>query len=129
MGLYPDYAFHNAYHGFSVFQFVFVVVNNSIMKNVFRNVDVFGLLVAGLCHDVDHRGVNNAYLINVDDELAVRYNDTSVLENHHAAKTVALMKNQSTMIDTGLCREGALSLKRTIIRSILATDMAHHHDI
>jgi len=42
-------------------------------------------ILAAACHDLDHKGYNNVYLIATKDKLAIRYNDHSVLENHHAA--------------------------------------------
>lgn len=35
------------------------------------------LLVAAICHDVDHDGFTNSYHINSQSELAQRYNDKS----------------------------------------------------
>jgi hypothetical protein len=40
--------------------------------------EVYGMLLACTIHDYDHPGVNNAFLINSRDPLAVRYNDQSV---------------------------------------------------
>ena len=45
------------------------------------HVEKFALLVAALSHDLDHPGVNNAFLVNTKDRLATLYNDSSVLEN------------------------------------------------
>lgn len=36
-------------------------------------------------HDVDHPGRTNSFLCNADSPLALLYNDTAVLESHHAA--------------------------------------------
>ena len=36
-------------------------------------------------HDIEHGGYNNAFLISTNDRLSLRYNDHSVLENHHAS--------------------------------------------
>ena len=36
---------------------------------------VLALLVASVGHDVDHPGVNNAFLVATDSPLALRYND------------------------------------------------------
>ena len=47
--------------------------------------EVLILLVAAFCHDLDHPGHNNSYQVNARKELAIRYNDISPLENHHAA--------------------------------------------
>ena len=40
--------------------------------------DCFAAIVAAAIHDIDHPGVNNAYLINTSAELALRYNDQAV---------------------------------------------------
>jgi hypothetical protein len=50
-------------------------------------------LVAAACHDVDHPGYNNAFLISTASPLALRYNDTAVLENYHCAKTFEILLN------------------------------------
>ena len=44
------------------------------------------MLTAALCHDTNHDGVNNAFHMNSYDELALTYNDTSLLESMHARK-------------------------------------------
>ena len=45
----------------------------------------YALLIASLCHDMGHPGKTNNFLIATRDRLALRYNDVSVLENHHCA--------------------------------------------
>jgi hypothetical protein len=50
-------------------------------------VEMMSYILAAACHDVDHPGVNNIFLIESRDKLAIRYNDISVLENHHVATT------------------------------------------
>lgn len=32
-------------------------------------------ILAGACHDFDHPGFNNLYLVETKDEIALRYND------------------------------------------------------
>jgi hypothetical protein len=55
------------------------------MSTVGRPIDCLAVLFAALCHDLDHPGVNNAFEASSMSERAVRYNDTSILENYHAA--------------------------------------------
>jgi len=50
------------------------------------------ILIGGSIHDHEHPGFNNVYLVNTGNELAIRYNDQSVLENHHVASSFKLMK-------------------------------------
>lgn len=61
---------------------------------------MFTLIVAGGCHDHEHFGYNNLYLVDTADDIAIRYNgkllnlkyiDVSVLENHHVASSFAVM--------------------------------------
>ena len=47
--------------------------------------DMTSFLIASLIHDFKHFGVNNMFLINSQQKLAIRYNDKSVLENYHVA--------------------------------------------
>jgi hypothetical protein len=44
-------------------------------------------------HDVSHPGTNNAFQINAGTEVAMRYNDQSVLENYHAYITLKMLSN------------------------------------
>ena len=47
--------------------------------------DTLVLLLSGAAHDMDHPGSNNMFETKRVTELAVLYNDQSVLENHHVA--------------------------------------------
>lgn len=86
----------------------------------------FALLLSGLCHDVEHPGRTNQFEINSLSSLAIRYNDLSVLENHHIATTFKiLMKEGRNMITTSDDKEFRL-LRRCVIENILATDMKEH---
>lgn len=49
------------------------------------------LLVASLCHDVDHRGYSNAFFKKLNEPLAILYN-SSVMERHHYAVTVKILQ-------------------------------------
>jgi hypothetical protein len=60
----------------------------------------FAMHVAAVAHDVGHPGVNNAFLINIKDELAMRYNDISVLENHHCATLFRILELETCNILT-----------------------------
>lgn len=50
-----------------------------------------GLLIACLCHDLDHRGFSNTYLQKFDHPLAALYS-TSTMEQHHFSQTVSILQ-------------------------------------
>lgn len=49
------------------------------------------MYMASAAHDYGHPGFNNPFLVNSRNELAIRYNDKSPLENHHAFSAFSLM--------------------------------------
>ena len=55
------------------------------------NIEMMCYTNSGACHDVGHPGFNSPYLIEKNDEIAIRYNDISVLENFHVASTFEIL--------------------------------------
>ena len=58
---------------------------------------VLSLLVACLCHDLDHRGTNNAFQSKVMSPLAVLYS-TSTMEHHHLDECIMILSEESNNI-------------------------------
>lgn len=87
---------------------------------------MMSLIVAGACHDHEHPGFNNPYLIDVRDQIALRYNDVSVLENHHIASTFAVMTDPKFNILDKLSKEDFKRSRKVMIDCVLSTDMAKH---
>lgn len=83
------------------------------------------LMVAALGHDIDHPGVNNAFLRNTHHELALRYNDRSVLENHHAAVLFSLLHGDSADLLPANWPEYK-QFRALVLDLILSTDMEQH---
>ena len=57
-----------------------------------NQLEIFAVALAAVCHDVDHPGLTNAFLVAASDPIALRYNDKAVLESHHAATTFLTMR-------------------------------------
>lgn len=66
----------------------FFVLNVSVLSCLFKRK---GLLIACLCHDLDHRGFSNSYLQKFDHPLAALYS-TSTMEQHHFSQTVSILQ-------------------------------------
>jgi cAMP-specific phosphodiesterase 4 len=83
-------------------------------------------LFAAAIHDVDHPGVTNQYLIDSGSELALMYNDESVLENHSLAVAFKLMQDLDCDFLESLNKKQRQTLRRMTIDMVLATDMSKH---
>ncbi|KAI8987944.1 hypothetical protein BDF20DRAFT_998486 [Mycotypha africana] len=110
-------------------------------STLLRPLDIFALLVAALGHDSSHPGVNNGFLIDTSAPLSYLYNDQSVLEHFHAMTlSQLLLKHGFQRILTTMDLKDSHNshnnkkydcykeFRNVIITTILATDMALHHD-
>lgn len=101
------------------------------MEKCLDPTDFLALLIASICHDIDHPGRTNAFLCNVGHDLAVLYNDSAVLESHHSAHTfkVTCHTDQKNInIFQNLDADTFKSIRKSIISMILATDMTQHFE-
>lgn len=86
-------------------------------------------IIAALGHDVGHPGVTNRFLVNNRDDIAIQYNDNSVLENMHSYKTFSLMSKPGCNLFENLSHEDWVKARKLIIEMILETDMSRHFEI
>jgi hypothetical protein len=105
---------------------MYMLLTSTPAGGVFSSSKVLALLIAGLCHDVDHTGRSNAFEISSQSHLSILYHDKSVLENHHAAVTFFVMQNKEQDLLASLRPEKKRNVRKLIISAILGTDMAKH---
>uniref|UniRef100_A0A1B6KGS0 PDEase domain-containing protein n=2 Tax=Graphocephala atropunctata TaxID=36148 RepID=A0A1B6KGS0_9HEMI len=126
---YRDLPYHNWSHAFAVFHFSFVVIKNCqlIEKQHITPLEVLALLTAAMCHDIDHRGTNNQFQLEMNSSLAQRYGDQgSIMERHHIAVTLGLLENLDTNFLVHLDENKLNHFKILIRQIILVTDLAIH---
>lgn len=82
-----------------------IMVHGGLLKRkVLDELATLGCYIAAAVHDYEHGGVNNDFLIQTRDSLAVTYNDISPLENHHVAAAGRIMGNPGyRFTDVRLC--------------------------
>ncbi|ORY95956.1 hypothetical protein BCR43DRAFT_493863 [Syncephalastrum racemosum] len=98
-------------------------------QDLLRPNDIFALLIAAIGHDAGHPGVNNLFLINSAAPLALLYNDRSVLESFHSMTLFQIIKKHGfDQIGGGPGSSGYQAFRKTVVTSILATDMSLHAD-
>ncbi|XP_029441108.1 cAMP-specific 3',5'-cyclic phosphodiesterase 4A isoform X5 [Rhinatrema bivittatum] len=123
---HADVAYHNSLHAADVTQSTHVLLSTPALDAVFTDLEVLAATFAAAIHDVDHPGVSNQFLINTNSELALMYNDESVLENHHLAVGFKLLQEENCDIFQNLTKRQRQTLRKMVIDMVLATDMSKH---
>ncbi|XP_042590508.1 cAMP-specific 3',5'-cyclic phosphodiesterase 4D-like isoform X1 [Cyprinus carpio] len=123
---HADVAYHNNIHAADVVQSTHVLLSTPALEDVFTDLEIMAALFASAIHDVDHPGFTNQFLINTNSELALMYNDASVLENHHLAVGFKLLQEENCDIFCNLSKKQRQSLRQMTIDMVLATDMSKH---
>ncbi|CAG5133631.1 unnamed protein product [Candidula unifasciata] len=123
---HQDTPYHNAIHAADVTQSTHVLLSATALENVFTDLEILAAIFSCAIHDVDHPGLTNQYLINTSSELALMYNDESVLENHHLAVAFKLLQEDNCDILANLSKKQRQSLRKMVIDMVLATDMSKH---
>ena len=96
------------------------------LRSLLEPEDLLAVLVAALAHDVGHTGQNNAFHVSSSSELAIFYNDKSVLENHHCARLFQVLKDPACDLFASLGKAQRREVRDMIVTMILGTDMGVH---
>ncbi|RCN36899.1 3'5'-cyclic nucleotide phosphodiesterase [Ancylostoma caninum] len=119
---YRRVAYHNWAHGWSVAHAMFVLLMHT-SRDIFNTHEALALYVSCLCHDLDHRGKNNAYMKSMMTPLASIYT-TSVMEHHHFNQTVTILQQDGHNILKSMSSADYKQALSLIKHCILATDLA-----
>ncbi|CAO3595350.1 unnamed protein product [Absidia cylindrospora] len=137
-------SYHNFAHAVDVLQCSYYILRqlgvipfgqrHSLASNIkpqdlLRPIDILALFIAAIGHDAAHPGVNNLFLINSATPLALLYNDRSVLESFHSMTLFQIMKKHGLdQISGGTGTSNYQEFRKTVVTSILATDMSLHNE-
>ncbi|XP_008402764.1 high affinity cAMP-specific and IBMX-insensitive 3',5'-cyclic phosphodiesterase 8A isoform X3 [Poecilia reticulata] len=122
-------SYHNSTHAADVLHATAYFLSKERVKQSLDTIDEVAALIAATVHDIDHPGRTNSFLCNAGSELAILYNDTAVLESHHAALAFQLtIRDDKTNIFKHIERNEYRSLRQAIIDMVLATEMTKHFE-
>ena len=121
-------SFHNFRHGWSVQHMSYLILRNGAAEFL-EPLDILAVLVASICHDIDHPGNNNAFEMLTQSELSDMYTDDAILERHHASSTMKLLRDPSRQIVANLSLSDRILFRRQVVSGIMATDMAAHFNL
>jgi hypothetical protein len=113
-------------HAADVTQHCFVMLRQSSVLSAMSAVEKLAALVACAAHDYQHPGRTNLFLTNIRDPVAIRYNDRSVLENHHVAAAFQLLQDSRLDVTARLSDADAAKFRSAVLATVLGTDMAQH---
>ncbi|KAL7530436.1 hypothetical protein ACHAWF_003375 [Thalassiosira exigua] len=125
-------AYHNNIHAADVVQTLYALLQMGGDKYSSSELEIFALLVAAVCHDMGHRGRNNSFEINSKSDLAIIYNDHSVLENMSAARGYRILthnpgdKDTNANILLGMQASQKEAFRSIFTHAILGTDLSQH---
>lgn len=120
---YRPVIYHNWRHAFNVAQAMFSVFYTGQMDTWFTDLEMFVMIVACLCHDLDHRGTNNSFQVQSESPIARLYG-TSTMERHHFDHCVMLLQSEGSDIFSSFCEEDYELAMRMLEEAILSTDLA-----
>uniref|UniRef100_A0A914E834 3',5'-cyclic-nucleotide phosphodiesterase n=1 Tax=Acrobeloides nanus TaxID=290746 RepID=A0A914E834_9BILA len=124
---YKQLPYHNWEHAFAVAHFCYLLLRTPKLKTQLNDLERLSLLVSSICHDLDHPGTSNSFQIQYKTPLADLYNNEgSILEKHHFAQTISILKSKECDIFEELSKEDFQHVMNILQDTIMATDIAVH---
>ncbi|KAK3779194.1 hypothetical protein RRG08_035188, partial [Elysia crispata] len=123
---YRNVPYHNWRHAFNVCQVMFVIMQQCQCQGYLTDNETLALAVACLCHDLDHRGTNNAYQQKSSSALSQLYGTKATLEHHHFNHAIMILNSGGTNLFGNLGSEDYIQVTKLLKHAILATDLSLH---
>ena len=122
---YLPMPFHNFSHATYVLHGSVICLKKcKLLHSLLEPIDKVALAIAALGHDIGHMGVQNSFLVNSNDPLALQYNDRSVLENMHTSRLFSVLRQRGSQLLDGLSTEQYKAVRKAMIGMIMATDVS-----
>ena len=125
---YPNNMYHNRTHAADVLQSMYLLMINAL-EGCLGDLELLAGVVAAICHDYKHIGVNNDFLVRAGHDLAMIYNGNSPMENHHASSTLFLLRQKEYDFLENMDEADRKQFQKIFITLILSTDMSSHFSI
>ncbi|XP_046649494.1 dual 3',5'-cyclic-AMP and -GMP phosphodiesterase 11-like isoform X3 [Daphnia pulicaria] len=120
---YRNVTYHNWRHAFNVAQMMFAIVTGTRWWEILGEIEVLSLIMACLCHDLDHRGTNNSFQIQTKSSLAMLYS-TSTMERHHFDQCLMILSSQGCQILSNVSKDEHKAIIKVLEEAIISTDLA-----
>ncbi|XP_019727503.1 calcium/calmodulin-dependent 3',5'-cyclic nucleotide phosphodiesterase 1A [Hippocampus comes] len=118
--------YHNLVHAADVTQTAHFLMLHTGTMHWLSELEILAMVFAAAIHDFEHTGTTNNFHIHTRSEVAILYNDRSVLENHHVSAAYRLMAEEDTNILVNLNKDDWRELRALVIEMVMSTDMSCH---
>uniref|UniRef100_A0A2I3S4X6 Phosphodiesterase n=1 Tax=Pan troglodytes TaxID=9598 RepID=A0A2I3S4X6_PANTR len=118
--------YHNLIHAADVTQTVHYIMLHTGIMHWLTELEILAMVFAAAIHDYEHTGTTNNFHIQTRSDVAILYNDRSVLENHHVSAAYRLMQEEEMNILINLSKDDWRDLRNLVIEMVLSTDMSGH---
>ncbi|KAM9036667.1 dual specificity calcium/calmodulin-dependent 3',5'-cyclic nucleotide phosphodiesterase 1A isoform 2-T2 [Sarcophilus harrisii] len=118
--------YHNLIHAADVTQTVHYILLHTGLMHWLNELEILAMVFAAAIHDYEHTGTTNNFHIQTRSDVAILYNDRSVLENHHVSAVYRLMQEDEMNILANLSKDDWRDLRNLVIEMVLSTDMSGH---
>ncbi|KAG0263694.1 hypothetical protein BG011_008297 [Mortierella polycephala] len=130
--------YHSFYHAADVTAVLYNMLRGMQASQYLSKPDMAALLLAGLCHDIGHPGLNNLFQVNAQTDLYKQHGEESVLEKYSCSLAMDLVTKHALFRNiahspSAIQPEGHYAtetcMRDAMIKAILATDMSFHYDM
>ncbi|XP_063174175.1 dual specificity calcium/calmodulin-dependent 3',5'-cyclic nucleotide phosphodiesterase 1A isoform X2 [Candoia aspera] len=118
--------YHNLIHAADVTHTVHCIMLLTGIMHWLTELEILAMIFAAAVHDYEHTGTTNNFHIQTRSEVAILYNDRSVLENHHVSAAYKIMQEEEMNILMNLTKDEWRELRNLVIEMVLSTDMSGH---
>eukprot|EP00961_Rhodomonas_salina_P228051 3082554-Rhodomonas_salina.1 len=94
--------YHNFTHVSDVVQSLYALGSKCGLLDRLSDLEIVALFTAALCHDLEHPGVANIFVIKADPSLSKVYGESSSLEKHHSLRALSLMMHEEVELLSSL---------------------------
>lgn len=93
----PVCEYHNWYHAVAASHFAFLLLSLGGADAYLSDSERFAIIIGGLVHDLDHPGNDNNFEVKTETELAAKYENVSVIENHSISESFELCRSKDEL--------------------------------
>ena len=127
---FKNIRYHTDLHAADIAHTCYIYFKVGLINEIINldKLSICALFLSCICHDYKHPGLNNNFLIETNNSIAINYNDISILENMHISETFKLiLSDENYNIFYNFEKEKYRKIRKQMISCVLGTDVSKHN--